>query len=361
MLQQPQIFIIDDEPTARDTVEGLLYRENYDLVFATNVFDALEQLNHINPDVILMDVMMPGVDGFEACQRIKNDDRWQHIPIILITALNSKEDIARGLDAGADEFLSKPVNGLELRARVRSMLRIKEQYDELTRLLHLREDMAGMVVHDMRVPLNAILGFSELLLIENNLADQPRQDIESIHTQAQRLNTFVNDLLILAKAEQDKFILNCTQVDVNRLVQEVEQDHRIIAQSKKMVLRVKLPPHPTPVMLDKNLMRRVLDNLLANALKFSPATSTITLGVRQCGPTAAKPRLRLEISDEGPGIPVGFRDRIFNKFEIVTLREQQIPQIGLGLAFCKMVIDAHGGQIWVEENDPIGSIFVIEI
>lgn len=114
-------------------------------------------------------------------------------------------------------------------------------------------------------------------------------------------------------------------------------------------------------MLDKNLMRRVLDNLLANALKFSPATSTITLGVRQCGPTAAKPRLRLEISDEGPGIPVGFRDRIFNKFEIVTLREQQIPQIGLGLAFCKMVIDAHGGQIWVEENDPIGSIFVIEI
>lgn len=361
MLQQPQVFIVDDEPTARDTIEGLLYRENYDLIFAPDVFDALDQLNHVSPDVILMDVMMPGVDGFEACQRIKSDERWQHIPIILITALNSKEDIARGLDAGADEFLSKPVNGLELRARVRSMLRMKEQYDELTRLLHLREDMAGMVVHDMRVPLNVMLGFSELLLVENNLTDQQRQDIEKIHTQAQRLNMFVNDLLILAKAEHDKFILNCTQVDVNRLVQAVEQDHRLIAQSKKMTLTVKLPAYPTLMMLDKNLMRRVLDNLLTNALKYSPANSTVTLRVGQRWIDQTKAQVRIEISDEGPGIPADYRDRIFNKFEIVSLKGLHVPQVGLGLAFCKMVIDAHGGQIWVEDNKPTGSIFVIEV
>ena len=361
MLQQPQVFIVDDEPTARDTIEGLLYRENYDLIFAADVFDALDQLNHISPDVILMDVMMPGVDGFEACQRIKNDERWHHIPIILITALNSKEDIARGLDAGADEFLSKPVNGLELRARVRSMLRIKEQYDELTRLLHLREDMAGMVVHDMRVPLNVILGFSELLLIENNLVDQQRQDIEKIHSQAQRLQAFVNDLLILAKAEQDKFILNCTQVDVNRLMEEVEQDHGLLAQSKKINLVVKLPPYPTLMMLDKNLMRRVLDNLLSNALKFSPSNHTVTVRVGQCGSDTAKAQVRIEISDEGPGIPAGYRDRIFNKFEVVTLKDHHVPQVGLGLAFCQMVVDAHGGQIWVEDNKPTGSLFVVEI
>ncbi|MCB0163341.1 MAG: hybrid sensor histidine kinase/response regulator [Anaerolineae bacterium] len=361
MLQQPQIFIIDDEPTARDTIEGLLYRENYDLIFAADVFDALDQLHHINPDVILMDVMMPGVDGFEACRRIKNDERWQHIPIILITALNSKEDLARGLDAGADEFLSKPVNGLELRARVRSMLRIKEQYDELTRLLHLREDMAGMVVHDMRVPLNAILGFSELLLIENNLTDQQRNDVENIHSQAHRLNTFVNDLLILAKAEQDKFILNRTQVNVNRLMEEVEQDHRLIAQSKKMTLAIKLPPYPTLMMLDKNLIRRVLDNLLANALKFSPANSTVTCRLTQRRTEQTKAWVRIEVSDEGPGIPPSYRDRIFNKFEIVTLKDHPIPQVGLGLAFCKMVIDAHDGHIWVEDNKPTGSVFVVEI
>ena len=131
MHDQKKILIVDDEPGTRHAMEALLYQENYDLSFATSGQEAISKLGEVNPDVILLDVMMPGMDGFEVCQFIKSDKRWQHIPIILVTALGSKKDLVRGIDSGADDFLSKPVSGLELSARVRSMLRIKGQYDQL--------------------------------------------------------------------------------------------------------------------------------------------------------------------------------------------------------------------------------------
>jgi len=146
--ERSQILIVDDDPNARDTLEALLIQEGHDLVTASNGQQALDVLNDLAPDAILLDVMMPGMDGFEVCQRIKADERWRHIPVILVTALDSKEDLVRGLDAGADDFVSKPVNGTELRARVRSMLRIKGQYDllekqrqELEATLHLKEEL----------------------------------------------------------------------------------------------------------------------------------------------------------------------------------------------------------------------------
>ncbi|MCB0190499.1 MAG: hybrid sensor histidine kinase/response regulator [Anaerolineae bacterium] len=361
MREQPHILIVDDEPTSRDTMEGLLYKEDYHLTFAPNVSAALDQLSQIEPDVILMDVMMPVIDGFEACRRIKNNKQWQHIPLILVTALNSKEDIVRGLDAGADEFLSKPVNGLELRARVRSMLRIKRQYDELAKMLRLREDMASMIVHDLRVPLTSILGFSELLLIEKNFDDQQRSDLERIHQQSQRMHSFVNDLLILAKAECDQFILNRSTVDITQLVQDIEQDHRIIAQSKKVKLVVQVPNQPQEVALDKNLFHRVLDNLVSNALKFSPSHSKVTVRLEPGPSNGSGNHVRIKILDEGPGVPPEHRHRIFNKFEVVTLKQQTVSQIGLGLAFCKMVMEAHGGEIWVEDNIPTGSAFILQL
>ena len=128
---RPRVLIVDDESSGRDALEALLYQEGYELAFARDGYEALSAIADAPPDTVLLDVMMPNLDGFEVCRHIKGDARWQHISVVLVTALDSKEDIVRGLDAGADEFLSKPVNGPELRARVRTMLRIKSQYDQL--------------------------------------------------------------------------------------------------------------------------------------------------------------------------------------------------------------------------------------
>ena len=133
-----RILIIDDEESIFEVIEGLLLREGYDLTYVSSGKEALNQIEEIQPDVILLDLMMPEMDGLETCQQIKANQRWCHIPIIMVTALSSKEDLARSLEAGADDFLSKPINSIEMRARVRSMLRIKLQYDALAATQRLR-------------------------------------------------------------------------------------------------------------------------------------------------------------------------------------------------------------------------------
>lgn len=132
------ILLIDDEESIFEVIEGLLYREGYDLTYVDSGKEALNLIDDIQPDVILLDLMMPEMDGIETCKLIKSNERWRHIPIIMVTALSSKEDLARSLNAGADDFVSKPINSIELRARVRSMLRIKIQYDALSATQRLR-------------------------------------------------------------------------------------------------------------------------------------------------------------------------------------------------------------------------------
>lgn len=361
---KPKVFIVDDEPMARDIIEGFLYQEGYDMAFAGSGVEALQMLDQVQPDIILLDVMMPELDGFEVCRRLKSDEQWRHIPLILVTALGDKTDLARGFEAGADDFIHKPVNDIELRSRVRAMLRIKQQYDELANTLRLREDLSHMIVHDMRSPITAIIGFSELMVMKG-MPPQLLPDIERIHEQAMTLSAFLNDMLVMAKMESGRLVLDRSAVDLNELVEQVKQNHTALAGLKHVTLEVVTPCASRAVQLDSYLFQRVLDNLISNAVKFSPPESLVTLRLEYPGPgteTEAGPLARISILDEGPGIPEEYWDRIFDKFEVVELAHQaEIEQIGIGLAFCKLVIEAHGGRIYVRANLPQGSIFVVEI
>jgi two-component system sensor histidine kinase/response regulator len=362
--QKGTVLIVDDEPVACDMMEGFLSPEGYDISFANSGPESLVLVEKLAPDIILLDVMMPEMNGFEVCQRLKSDKQWRHIPILLVTAYGGKEELIRGLDAGADDFLHKPIDDLELRARVRSLMRIKKQFDELEATLRLREDLTHMIVHDIRTPLTAIMGYSEMLLTRKTLTVTDAKDARGILTQAYRLDAFLNDMLILAKLEAEKLILNRSMVDINQLVEQVKNSYDIVALSKKVNLIINLPEKSQQVFLDTNLFQRVLENLISNALKFSPSGGTATVQIEypraKTSSQLPLPHLRVRISDEGPGITEEDRERIFDKFEIVKF-EQTSPQIGLGLAFCKMVVEAHGGRIFVEANNPVGSIFTIEI
>jgi two-component system, sensor histidine kinase and response regulator len=363
MRQEPLILIVDDDPAGRDTVEAFLLGRGYQLAFAADGIGCLAQVETMEPDLVLLDVMMPGMDGFEVCQHLKGDDRWRHIPVILVTALDRKEDLARGLDAGADDFLHKPVSSLELRARVRSMLRTKSHFDALQASLRLREDLAHMIVHDMRTPLTTIVGFSDLLLRRGLLSSEGAGFGEKIREQAQRLNSFLNDLLMVAKAEEGKPILIEKPVDVNEVVAEVTAGHRDLAEAKGIELVLEAPDETRSVHLDSSLFQRMLDNLLSNAVKFSPADSKVVVQVEYTsaseGPSSRG--LRVRVVDQGPGVPLEYRDRLFDKYEVLALKERGVPQVGLGLAFCRVVAAAHGGRIWVEDNYPKGAVFVIEL
>lgn len=203
-MKTPIILVVDDEPDNFDVIEALLPSHDYLFFYTASGEETLQNIDSIKPDVILLDVMMPGLDGIEVCQRLKASDQWRAIPIIMVTALNSKEDLAHCLKAGADDFISKPVNSVELRARLHSMLRIKQQYEQLQTLNELQEntidllkrnletlrgELAKTLPHELNTPLNGIIAMLDLVLsnLDNMSISEIRELLNLCHKSTLRL------------------------------------------------------------------------------------------------------------------------------------------------------------------------------
>ena len=355
MNYQPTVLVIDDDPDNFDVIEILLSHESYQLNYASSGIKAIDRLDTIAPDIILMDVMMPDMNGIEVCRRIKTNPTWRHIPIIMVTALNSKEDLARCLDTGADDFLSKPVNGLELRARIRSLLRIKQQYDALQASLQIRQDMSNMIVHDLRNPLTSIMLSCEMLKL-TDLPEVPQKKIKQIGIASKHLESLIDSLLIMAKLEAGQMLLNLSDVDLTEMAQMVVSDLQPMATQRRIQLITHLPISQKFIKLDNSLFRRVFDNLLMNAIKFSPRDSQIMVEVDYPDNIDAI----IRVIDRGPGVNQDLKQRIFDKYEVGSFFAD-VKQTGLGLAFCKMAVEAHGGAIYISDNQPRGSVFTVEI
>jgi signal transduction histidine kinase len=221
-------------------------------------------------------------------------------------------------------------------------------------------------MHDMRSPLNVILAYTEIYQLLESTEAEKLEYIKNIETQTYRLNAFLTDMLMMTKMEAGQFILRYSTIGLDTLLDRVLKDYAIIAQSRGIQIVSDMPEHPLNIEVDVSLFQRVLDNLLSNAVKFSPPGATVTVQViRQQQPldsTQNDPAsVAISISDEGPGVPQEYRERIFEKFEAAKLHRKGVMQIGLGLAFCKMVVDAHSGTISVQDNVPTGSIFTVEI
>jgi len=361
--QKSRILIVDDDAIVRESFSELLALEGYTVATACDGLEALTTVPHFAPDVILLDVMMPVVDGYTVCRRLKSNPNWHHIPIVLVTALDGRADLIRGLEAGADEFLSKPIDRGELRARLRTMLRIKRQYDSLQEDVKMREDLINMAVHDIRSPLTAVMMHCGLLALKSsNLTESQLHSIETIRSQTQQINAFANDLLILAKMESGQLILKQQEVAVADLIGQLQNQYALMADALGVTLQTHIEPQRYPVVLDPSLFTRTVDNLLSNALKFSTSGEEVSLRVMYPNGTAqGNPKLRVEVADQGPGVPAEYREQIFDKYKTIEAKKEGVSQTGLGLAFCKMSVEAHHGRIFVTDNQPKGSIFVVEI
>ncbi|MBE9028533.1 hybrid sensor histidine kinase/response regulator [filamentous cyanobacterium LEGE 11480] len=355
-MNTPSILIVDDEPNNFDVIEVLLSNQGYQMHYAPSGAAAINHLDTFQPDLILLDVMMPGMDGIEVCKQIKTLAQWQAVPIVMVTALSSKSDLAECLAAGANDFISKPVNAIELRARVKSMLRIKQQYDDLQGLLKLREDMIRMVIHDLRNPLSTILLGLELLEVIDYSRDQQKQKLTQITTAAEELHLLIDDILQIALLESGKLRLNQTSIDLSDLVKSSVSSFEVIAQQKAQTLNIELGVDGQVVPVDGNMMRRTIDNLISNAIKFSPQNSAIQIRLSRLNSGDHQ----IQVIDSGPGIPEPLQQKIFEQYEVGTMMPN-IAQIGLGLAFCKMVIEAHGGHIEASNHPKTGSIFTITL
>ncbi|MGB2925086.1 MAG: hybrid sensor histidine kinase/response regulator [Limnothrix sp.] len=355
----PSILVIDDEPDNFDVIEGFLFQEGYQLSYVSSANSALKRLNKHLPDLILLDAMMPEMDGFEFCKMFKNNAQWQQIPVIMITALGN-EYLTECLAVGADDFIAKPIKKIELKARVISMLRIKFQYDALKKSLSFRDDLTNMIIHDFTNPLSSILLHTEFMQ-QYDLDKPVATGIKKIRRSASRLEGMTNDLLVYAKAEAGEFLLQHQIFDFKDLLNEVISDFQELADVRHVVIQF-LDPEDCDYAIngDRPLLTRMLNNLLSNALKFSPLRSQITVEISTSGETADKTKLQLYVKDQGSGISDELKQKVFEKYVIGNKRED-ILQTGLGLAFCKMIINAHQGAISVVDNHPKGSIFIVEL
>jgi signal transduction histidine kinase len=358
--RRANVLIVDDDPTARQVAHAILSVDDYEFRHASGGEAALAEVAREEPDLVLLDVMMPGIDGFEVCRRIRELSTRAYLPVMLLTALDSSEDLARGLNAGADDFISKPAQRVELRARVRSLLRIRRQHVELVEqrarveaYYKQREDLVRMVVHDLRSPVTAIqLIASSLLGPEHHPSARERRDLETIREEARRMGRYLEEMLLMARQEEGRLTLSFGTVDLKKIATETAAALRHVADARAVRIKRIWGPDPALVTGDPALLRRVVDNLITNAIKFSPTRTTIEVAIG-----AIDEQVILEVLDEGPGVPEEARDRIFEKYEIVKMRAAGGPQTGLGLPFCRMVVEAHGGSIACLPRQGPGSRF----
>ncbi|HET9809371.1 MAG TPA: ATP-binding protein [Candidatus Limnocylindria bacterium] len=368
----PLILVADDVPANVELLCDQLATLGYRVETATDGPSAVEACFAKKPDLCILDVSMPagslGVDdrstGFEVCRRIKRDPRTARIPVIFVTALNDTTDRVKAIEAGGDDFLTKPHNRQILGARLRSLLRLKfatdaleESYRKLRELEKVRDDLMKMIVHDLKSPLTSVLAALEMVLDGDfgQVTEAQRRALGDAEAKSEDLLALIEDLLEVARIEETSIQLDVQAIAPAALITEVlhEWEMRLAQEEASATMDV---ADDAPVFhADKGLVKRVFSNLIQNALTHSPRNVRISLRGRH--DTAADGVL-FTVADNGAGIPKEYHEIIFRKFEQAkTPSAPRVRSSGLGLAFCKLAVEAHGGRIWVQSEEGKGSQF----
>jgi two-component system sensor histidine kinase/response regulator len=358
----PHILIVDDELYQRMLIRETLGSDpTFTFGEAEDGTRALEQVRHERFDLVILDVMMPEMDGFEVCRKLKNDPELRTIPVVLVTALGRLQDKVMGLDSGADDFVNKPFEESELQARVRSALRMKAMHDELQRLMHLRDDLVRMIMHDMG---NLVTVVNSALSLYMRLPADSPQAIRFVHDAYEAnlsLSDMISDALDVSSIETQKLPVHRQEIDLLALVEGLRETFRGMAMERDVEIDLLVADRFNPIVkVDPDLLRRVIANLLTNALKYTPAGSHISIHL---GSNDTRDMFRIAVTDHGPGIPQEDMNLIFNKYALAQRYKdrRERPGRGLGLTFSKLAVEAHNGRISVQSNPGEGATFTIEL
>ncbi|MBD1935493.1 MULTISPECIES: hybrid sensor histidine kinase/response regulator [Cyanophyceae] len=361
-----RILVVDDSPDNLFLVQTILEEEGYQITLAENGRSALAEIEQGPPDLVLLDVMMPGMDGYEVTKRVRDNTKLPFIPILLITA-HDHASVVEGLDTGADDFIRKPVQVDELLARVRSLLRLKHSVDERDQIARQREDFVSWLTHDLRTPIVAaermLALFQQGALGE--LAPGMQEAVVTMARSNRNLLAMVNTLLEVYRYEAGRKTLTFSPIDLKQLLQEVIEELTPLAGEKNLSLVLDVGDKDahnklnSKVVGDRLELHRVFTNLIGNAIKFTDKGSVVVRMVPDTNIVDSDtPSLIMEVQDTGPGIPAEDQAVLFERFRQGNHKRSGS---GLGLHLSRRIVEAHQGAIEVKSELGKGSLFRIRL
>ncbi len=369
-----KILIVEDSQENMDLLVYFLHPQGYEIISVYDGLSALQKVEEEHPDIILLDIMLPKMDGYEVCGRLKKDPETKFIPIIMLTALKELKDKVRALEVGADDFLTKPFENIELLARVKSLLRLKEYHDELQsknmelaekneslmRMDRFKEDLTNLIIHDMKNPLFVIQGNLQMMSMsmENVPPEILKKYAQRIERSSQQLLRMVVNLLDISRIEEGTIDLKNDHANINEIIDKIIERIKDYPENKNKEIIVDLDSNLPELTIDRSVMGRVFENLI----NFS-ITNLVDEGKVIISTAAVDDqRIQFVTHDNGTQIPKNYHDKIFEKFSQTEIKDSGYRvDRALGLTFCKMAVEAHKGSMWLDLENKVGNKFIIEL
>lgn len=359
------VLLIDDSKVNQIPLGTVLEKANYKVILVNSAEDAMKLLRTLTPDIILLDVMMRGMNGFTLCRKLKKNPKYQDIPVIFLTSLSNQQDIVKGFDAGGQDYIIKPCNQQELLARVKTHIHLHDTLLENKRLSRLaldasksKSEFLASMSHEIRTPLNSIIGMAEVLA-DTTLSEEQHEFVRIFRSAGESLLEIINDILDLSKIEAGQTELESIDFDLPTLLETVTTIVSLRAEEQNTTIHTHIDSNvPFYLSGDPTRLRQILLNLVGNAVKF---TSKGKVEIKVSFEDKEK-RLLFSIRDTGIGIPTEKQQLIFDSFtQADSLTTRKYGGTGLGLTICQKLLHIMQGQIWLTSQPDKGSTFFFTI
>lgn len=363
-----RILVVDDVEENTYIVSTILKSAGYTAIVANSGKQAIQLAEQQHPDLMLLDINMPEMNGYEVCKYFKEQPTIAEIPVVFLTVHADAESITKAFDVGAVDYLTKPFKKAELLARVRVHIALRQaletlehQNEKLQRLNDEKNEFLGIAAHDLKNPLSSIRGMAQMIVKRKQveLAEEELDEMShQIETQSNFMFEIITNLLDVNKIENGKLTLQMMPVEILMLLDNVVNRYQLAASKKNITINFETDADSPQIYGDPTLTIQILDNIVSNAVKYSPADKRVWVRLKE---DKVNKKVRVEVQDEGPGFSDEDKKKLFGKFARLSAKPTGGEHsTGLGLSIVKRLAEAMGANIWCESELGKGALFVIE-
>ncbi len=353
-----KILIVDDVPQNIQVLGNILHKEDYPVSFATNGRQALSMAESAGFDLILLDIMMPEMNGYEVCERLKENEDTRDVPVMFLTAKTDTESVVRGFEAGGVDYVTKPFNSAELLARVKTHLDLRRAQEDLREALAAKDKFFSIIAHDLKNPFTVLIGFCELLLVnvENYTPEKIKKISQQLYGSTKNALNLLENLLEWSRSQTGRIEMNQVKLDAEKIVNENMELLSVSAKKKNINLNSEVK-EALYVFADMNMLSAVLRNLISNAVKFTADGGEVKITSSDTGG-----KIEITVSDTGTGLTKEDIEKLF-RIDVHHSTKGTAGErgTGLGLILCREFIEKNGGAITVESEVGKGSSFIFTL